>query len=242
MSSTRELAIEIAHNVRHLGGYAAANGRTTNESIIRSASLHRLTTNGLGTLADAGVEVIVDLRSTVERERDVTPDGAAFGIQQVHAPVFEQDASPAGLGAEFKGYGPVYISMLETGTAAYRRLFEAIAETDGGLVFHCAAGKDRTGVAAALLLDLAGVEEAAIIEDFSISATLLQPAFSEWLPKMAERGISEEKARGLMSSEPEYMTTFLAHLRRRHGNAEGYLRGIGVDPLKIDAVRQRITT
>ncbi len=84
MSSTRELAIEVAHNVRHLGGYAAANGRVTNESVIRSASLHRLTTNGLGTLADAGVEVIVDLRSTVERERDVTPNAAAFGIRQVH--------------------------------------------------------------------------------------------------------------------------------------------------------------
>lgn len=241
MSSTRELAIEVAHNVRHLGGYAAANGRVTNESVIRSASLHRLTNNGLGALADAGVEVIVDLRSTVEREREVTPDGSTFGIRQVHAPVFEQDASPAGLGTEFEGYGPVYISMLETGTAAYRRLFEAIAETDGGVVFHCAAGKDRTGVAAALLLDLAGVEEPTIIDDFAVSATLLQPVFSEWLPKMAERGIDEEKARGLMSSEPEYMTIFLAHLRERHGNAEGYLRGIGVDPLKIDAVRQRLT-
>ncbi|MCZ2108027.1 MAG: tyrosine-protein phosphatase [Dehalococcoidia bacterium] len=241
MNSTRELAIEVAHNVRHLGGYAAAGGRATNESVIRSASLHRLTRSGMGTLADAGVEVIVDLRSTVERERDVTPDGTPFGIRQVHAPVFEQDASPAGLGAEFNGYGPVYISMLETGTAAYRRLFETIASVDGGVVFHCAAGKDRTGVAAALLLDLAGVEEGTIVEDFSISAALLEPAFSEWLPKMAERGISEEKARGLMSSEPEYMTIFLAHLRQRHGNAEGYLRAIGVTPAQIGAVRQRLT-
>jgi len=241
MSSTRELAIEVAHNVRHLGGYATANGRVTNESSIRSASLHRLTSNGLGTLADAGVEVIVDLRSPVERERDVTPDAVTFGIRQVHAPVFEQDASPAGLGAEFKGYGPVYISMLETGTSAYRVLFETIAETEGGVVFHCAAGKDRTGVAAALLLDLAGVDEATIVEDFAVSATLLQPLFSEWLPKMAERGIDEKKARGLMSSEPEYMAIFLAHLRERHGNAEGYLRRIGVDPAKVDAVRERIT-
>ena len=241
MNTTRELNLEIAHNVRHLGGYRAANGRSTNESMVRSASLHRLTSNGLGALADSGVEVIVDLRSTEERARDVTPDAAPFGIRQVHAPVFEQDASPAGLGAEFKGYGPVYISMLDTGRDAYRTLFETVASADGRVLFHCAAGKDRTGIAAALLLDLAGVDEPTILDDFAISASLLAPLLPEWLPRMAERGVSEELARGLMYSEPEYMETLLGYLRTTHGNAEGYFRHIGVSPSAIQTVREKIT-
>src|SRR5690606_23117977 len=128
-----------------LGGYPAPGKRRTRADVIRSASLHRLTTESIASLRETGITTIVDLRSTVERERDVTPDMSAHNVANVHLPVFESDASPSGLGENFPGFGPIYERFLENGGNAYRRLCEHIAASDGGVLFHCAAGKDRTG-------------------------------------------------------------------------------------------------
>lgn len=238
-TQTRELSLQVAYNVRHLGGYRAANGATTGEALVRSGSLHRLTDAGVAALADAGVHTIVDLRSAVERDRDVTPDVERFGITRINAPVFEQDASPVGLSEEFPGFATIYPRFLDTGAAAYRSLFETIADSDGGVLFHCAAGKDRTGVAAALLLGLAGVDDDTIVADFTVSETLLAPLLGEWLPKMAERGLSEEGARAIMASKAPDMAATLEHIRSRYGSAEGYLREIGVSESATSTVRAR---
>lgn len=236
----RELRLEIAHNVRHLGGYATSDGRTTHDGIIRSASLHRLTDTGMRHLAEAGVRTIIDFRSDMEVERDVTPDSTPYGIRRVHAPVFQQDASPVGLETEFTGYAPVYERFLDSGRGAYRTLFETAAEAEGRVLFHCAAGKDRTGVAAALLLDLAGVGEPTIIEDYRLTETLLAPVLAEWLPRMAERGIDSERAMALMAAPADAITATLTHLRDRYGSGEGYMREIGVSETAISAVRARM--
>ena len=239
--TNRELRLEVAHNVRHLGGYRTRDGQTTSDSVIRSAGLHRLTENGMRTLADTGVSAIVDLRSTLERERDVTPDTSRTGIRHVFAPVFEQDQSPVGQSQdEFPGYAVVYQRMLETGRDAYRALFEVIADTEGRVLFHCTAGKDRTGVGAALMLGLAGVDHSTIVEDYAISATLLEPMISEWLPKMAERGITEERGRKLMASPATDMEATLLHIDTTYGGAAGYLESIGVSTSTMSAARARL--
>ena len=237
---TRELRLEIAYNVRHLGGYATTDGKRTNESLVRSASLHRVSHESLGELRDAGVTTVVDFRSEVERERDVTPDLTPFGMRKVLAPVWDKDASPPGMAGEFPGYAAVYPLMLEVGTFAYRTLFEAIANSDGRVLFHCAAGKDRTGIAAALLLEIAGVSDATLLEDYRQSAELLSPILKEWLPRMEERGITEEVAMLLMASDESDMASTLTVLRERWGSAEGYLRHAGVTDRVILAVRQRM--
>ncbi len=238
--TNRELRLEIAHNVRHLGGYTTSNGRTTRDDIIRSASLHRLTDTGMRHLAEAGVTTIIDLRSDMELARDVTPDSTPYGIRMVHAPVFQQDASPVGLEAEFPGYGVIYERFLDIGRNAYRTLFETAADAEGRVLFHCAAGKDRTGVAAALLLDLAGVDEATIIEDYTLTESLLAPMLNDWLPQMQERGIAPEKAKTLMAAPAEAMVSAIAHIRQTYGNAEGYARKIGLSETTISAVRARM--
>ena len=239
--SKRELRLEVAHNVRHIGGYQGTQG-VTSESIVRSAGLQSLTERGLAALADSGITTIIDLRSSVERGEHATPDATAFAIRSIHNPIWEADASPAGLGDEFDGYAPIYRSMLETGAPAYRLLFETISQSSEGVLFHCAAGKDRTGVAAALLLDLAGVAESDIIEDYALSETLLAPMFAEFAPRMAERGIDEKKARKLMASDPAAITDTLAHLRSQHGDAEGYMRHIGMAPSSIAELRVRLVS
>jgi protein-tyrosine phosphatase len=236
----RELRLEVAHNVRHLGGYATRDGRTTTDAAIRSASLHRLTERGLEQLRERDVLTIVDFRSDVERERDVTPDTRRFGIRVVHAPVFQHDASPAGLAGEFPGFAAVYAMFLEVGAPAYRVLLETLAEADGRVLFHCAAGKDRTGVAAALLLELAGVDDETIIEDYAVTERLLAPLKDQWLPQMRERGFDETKAAALLAAPRADMEATLRHLRERFGDGEGYARAIGVADSAISAVRARL--
>jgi protein-tyrosine phosphatase len=117
-TETRELTVEVAHNIRHLGGYRTRNcSRTISNDIVRSATLHRLTDRGVETIAEAGIRTIIDFRSEMELEREKTPDVTKFGIRSIHAPVFRStDASPAGLAdKEFPGYGFVYQRFLEIG-------------------------------------------------------------------------------------------------------------------------------
>lgn len=236
----RQLRLDVVYNVRHIGGYQTAEGHATSEAVVRSAGLHRLTASGIGGLADTGVQTVIDLRSTEERERDVTPDLGAAGIRHIHAPVFEQDHSPVGMEAEFPGYAVVYQRMLESGRRAYRTLFEALTETPGGVLFHCTAGKDRTGVAAALMLGLVGVDRQTVIDDYRVSFDLLRPLLAEWLPAMAERGIDEGRAQQLMDSPAEAMMATLEHLDEAFGGAEGYLRDIGLSAATISAARGRL--
>jgi protein-tyrosine phosphatase len=238
--TNRELRLEVAYNVRHIGGYQTKEGRTTTDTMVRSAGLHRLTEAGVGHLADHGIAAIVDLRSTVERERDVTPDLSHTRVRHVSSAVFEQDQSPVGQATEFPGYFVAYQRMLETGREAYRTLFETIADTNGRVLFHCTAGKDRTGVAAALMLGLAGVDAETIAEDFSHSYRLLEPVLNEWLPKMAERGIDEARARKLMASDPEDMAQTLVHIDTLYGGPAGYLESIGLSTSALSAVKAKL--
>lgn len=237
---SRVLELEVAHNVRHLGGYTTSNGRTTNPRIIRSAGLHRLTPNGIAVLAERGVTNVVDLRSKAEREREQTPSLHHVGITSITAAVFDIDASPEGLGKEFAGYAPVYRSMLQTGRPAYRTLFETIATAQGGVLFHCSAGKDRTGIASALLLGLAGVPDEVIVQDYSLSEALLSPLLPEWLPRIQERGLTETQARGMLASRPDAMEHTLIHIADEWGGPEGYMRDIGMAPSLIDELRARL--
>ncbi len=238
----RELRLEVVHNVRHLGGYRAGDGSMTTDVAVRSASLHRLTERGLEQLRELDVTTIVDFRSDAERARDVTPDTMRYGIRVVHAPVFQHDMSPAGFEGEFPGFAAVYAMFLEIGGAAYRTLFETLAEAEGRVLFHCAAGKDRTGVAAALLLDLAGADDETIIVDYTVTERLLAPLKEQWLPQMRERGFDEERAAALLAAPREDMEATLRHLRERFGSAEGYARAVGVSDSALSAVRARLTT
>jgi len=237
---TRDLEIEVVFNARHVGGYPAAGGRHTSETAIRAASLARLEEAGIARLRDRGVRTIVDLRSSVERERDVTPSVSWAGIDVIAAAVFEQDGSPVALSDHFAGFAIVYQRMLETGRDAYRTLVETLARREGALLFHCAAGKDRTGVAAALLLSLAGVDAATIVSDYARSAELLAPQWAVWEPRMRERGVDPERVRPLMASDPADMAATLVHIDSRWGSAEGYLADVGVTSTDRDAARARM--
>lgn len=199
-----------------------------------------LTAEGVQRLADRGVRTVFDLRSPKEREEFATPDLGAWGVQQVSVAVFDSDASPVGLADTFPDYATVYRRFLDTGAEAYRVLVETLAASEGGFLFHCAVGKDRTGVAAALLLSLVGVERETIVTDYAQSAELLRPMLPMWQEGMAKRGLAASRAKELMASEPEDMRSLLQYVDDRWQSAEGYLRWIGVGSTSLYATRARL--
>ncbi len=242
-TTDRKIHLEIAHNVRHLAGYPTAAGHATTASdLIRSGSLHELTAAGLAAFGDLGVSVVVDFRSEVEQERYPTPQLSAYGVTVIGAPVFETDASPAGMAQqeEYPGLAAIYRHFLTEGGAAYRTLFEAIATAPGAVLFHCAVGKDRTGLAAALLLELAGVPDEHIIADYAESTAELEPTLDARLERFEKYGISVEVGRKMMAAPPREMELTLDFIRGRWGSAAGYLGALGLAPGTIDAVRARM--
>ena len=102
-------------------------------------------------------------------------------------------------------------------------------------MFHCSAGKDRTGVTAMLLLDLAGAEEDLIIEDYAASAFNLYPHLQDQMEMLQKMGVKDPDA--LLGSPKSNMIRTLEHLRKMYGTAEKYLRKIGVSDAKIEVLK-----
>lgn len=240
-ASSRELDVEVVRNVRHLGGYLRHDGTATvATTIVRSANLQSLTETGVKTLRMAGITTVVDLRSEEELTRDASPDLARWGLKTVHAPVFQDITSPAGLAeGDFPGFAAIYAEILGLGLNAYRTLIETIADAPGGVLFHCAAGKDRTGVGSAILLELAGVRDEEIAADYHRTEALLRPFLLTRVQQFREQGISEERIAAIFAAPKEAMQATLDVLRERYGGAEGYLSAAGASRDAITAARAR---
>src|SRR5919199_662746 len=177
----RGLAWEGCLNARELGGYPTKDGRATHWStIIRSNTLWYLTPTGQQAVVAAGVRFILDLRMPKEAERYPNPFAIAgtHGIGSACISVID----PAVPAPDVPSLADEYKHMLDSFS---ERVVAALAEIahapPGGVLIHCTAGKDRTGLIAALLLDLTGVARETIAADYALSAECLRERDMEWL-------------------------------------------------------------
>lgn len=242
MTQPRALDIPGALNIRDLGGLPTSTGYTRFGAHYRADSLHNLPAESVARLIDeANVRLVIDLRSTAEA--DAAPNLLAAHAAYHHVPVFDM---PSGSGS-----GPVSIALvdlyqlfLKMGAPAFARAATLIAQApaDGAVLFHCTVGKDRTGLLAALLLSLAGVNDAAIAEDYSLSAANIAPILPAMRAQMAAIGVQIDEASfaQLMASDRETMLATLAHLRAVHGGAGGYLRSAGLNEDVLQALAARL--
>ncbi len=240
MIGSRSFGFVRSPNIRHLGGYATRSGRLTSSRFVRGSSLHRLEARDIAEIRGYGITCVVDLRSRTERERDRSPQLADYGITLLELEVLAEDASPLALGRKFEGHAALYRRMLDTGGAAFGVLVDTIARSDGGVMFHCAGGKDRTGVAAALLLDIAGVDPATIIADYAVSADLLAGDLERIVSTLVARGASEETARAVTGSPAVAMRTTLNYIYDQWGSSEGYMASLGIETGTVDRARSRL--
>ena len=234
----RLISLEGAVNFRDLGGYATAGGQRTQWRVLfRADGLGELTEGDLSVLRMLGIRTVIDLRSASELERgrfDVDAHPVAFH----HFPFIEElpdaeefDRRPGLLGSQYREIlrdaGPQIIAALEV-----------LAAPDAlPAVFHCTAGKDRTGVLAALVLSLLGVDEGTVVADYALSGAAMLRLRAKLILKYPEGRETLENIDEVFSADPGQMELLLDHLKDEYGSAEAYLAGVGARPGLIERLR-----
>ncbi|UQI43964.1 tyrosine-protein phosphatase [Streptomyces sp. HU2014] len=252
-------------NLRDLGGIAlTGNSAVRPGLLLRSGQLDRLDPALDPSVAALGIHTVVDLRTEHERRHrpDQVPEGARLIVADVmagRAAAATGDGMPARLESvlgnpavaeEHLGNGKAekllcdaYRAFVtsEAACAAYRLLFSALAEPDcGPLLFHCTAGKDRTGWAATVVLLLLGADEATVMEEYLAVNPAVRDAFAPLIDRFTEAGGDPEIADAILGVRPGYLAAALEQMHRSHGGVEGYVReALGIPDEAVDRVRAR---
>ena len=226
--------------------------------MIRSDNVASLTPAGRQAMIDYGVTTVIDLRS--ESEVKGSP-GPPFSEFQSSTPLSRQGrGSGRGAGSTSPVYrhlpliddatAPIlnqaptmperYVLMLEHRHRGVGAIFDAIAAADGPVLFHCFAGKDRTGLVAAMMLSLAGVEPEAIGADYAETDLQLAGRYEEWLAKASPERL--QSMRDELRCPPEWMLSTLDHIEQKWGGVEGYLEAAGLPSSTIASLQSKLTS
>lgn len=234
----RLVPVQGALNVRTFGDLRGKYGPIPAASFVRAADLTRLSAADRDLLAARGVALALDLRTAEEVAN--APDALASDGRFRYTRISLLGTEKLDLTRLPDDLGTMYVGSLGANQPQFRQVFETIAaQPDGGVLFHCTAGKDRTGMVAALLLSLAGVPRSDIVHDYAISAHYLEPMMSQ-SPQMAAMARQNPKMAALAGSPSAAIEAFLDALERRHGGAEAYLREIGVTAADIGRLKMRL--
>lgn len=247
-----------APNFRDLGGLRTESGRTVRGGLLyRSDALHALTEEDLPVYQGLGIRQLIDLRTPFERQisPNLLPEGAeyaAVAVQKTEAEGanFSQTLRDpnkareifANGGAERYMYG-VYHGLTTAPEAhdGYRELVERAAEGPTAVVFHCSAGKDRTGWGAAVLLSLLGVDQKTIVADYLRSNTR-QANTDRWLKALSERGgLQWEDVAPMTRVRAEYLQTAFTNVDRTYGSFDEYVSSaLKLSNATVEALRERL--
>lgn len=229
----RHIEIEGSWNVRDLGGYQTRDGRTTRwGSVIRAGNLDQVSPAGQQALIDYGVKTIIDLRDMNE-VRDY-PDVFAEStvVKYRHLPVVHTDSPVIQV-----QLGEYYRTYLDTCHENLGAIIGAVAESDPGVLVHCFAGKDRTGIVSALLLNVVGVPDDVIAEDYALTSGRISHLIEIWRAYAIEHGQNMKMFENAISSEASTMLATLEHIEHQYGGVTQYLSICGVTGQQIDRLQ-----
>jgi protein-tyrosine phosphatase len=247
---SRDLVWDGCLNVRDLGGLPTRDGGETRfGAIVRADNVRQLSAEGWHALADHGVRTVIDLRSDRELLDDPPAD---VRVRVLHVPFMkaseedwdeiesEIEAAAAAAPDTPTKTREVYLVFLARFRANVADAVRAVAEApEGGVVVHCAGGKDRTGILVAFVLELAGVDAETIAADYALSEERLRPRHEKWFAA-AQTAEELERLRRVTQTPAETMSGLLAELEHRHGSIGAYLRSIGVSDVDLERVRARL--
>ena len=238
------IALKTLHNTRDLGGYETKDGGKTSDRFIRADCIMPMSEEDAEALLGLGVSTVIDFRSAAECGK--VPSGLkdAEGITYIHLPFFSENNSfdYSRLPEDFT-MGHLYVMILSKQHEVLCEFFRhVLAVNSGKILFHCSAGKDRTGVAAAILLLLAGVEEETVVEDFALTESFLAEVMptlkaNSGIPAMLNKLTDE-----MLSANPDNMRYMISHLHQQYGNVETYLTQIGLSDSEIAEIKHSMVT
>lgn len=246
MTGRRDVVLEEVFNLRDLGGYDTLDGRRTRwGTLYRGASLHRLAGPDLELVGQLGIKTVLDLRTEAEVGHGIFPVDR-LPADFYHLPLITQmwDHSAIDPAAPAEQYlAARYSEMLDEGRSSIAESVRFLARP-GALpgVFYCAAGKDRTGVLAAIVLEAVGVQRDHVIADYHLS--------KERVAKLVERLLATRRieatstmvaqAATLLDAPAEAMRMLLEQLTEQHGSAAGYLLDSGVRQDELSALADSV--
>jgi protein-tyrosine phosphatase len=226
-----------ASNVRDVGGLRAGERVVRSGVLLRSDHLDDITTDDIALLAgELGLRGVIDLR--VGSEDPQPPSWDPHGVELLALPLF--DLSGTTDRSAFQGdQAQSYAAMLELASASLITILAFVARSEGPVVIHCAAGKDRTGIAVAVLLALAGVDEADIVADYLATDQRLHLVRAQLSRKPAyDRMATNPLLVEAMTAEP--IERVLQVLHAHPGGVEGYVLAHGATSEQVKQWRQRV--
>lgn len=242
----RLIPLEAIHNFRDLGGYNAADGLTTRwHTLYRSDALFRATPADVAVITELGIRTIVDLRTVQElNDRGSLPaDLSNYNFH--HIPVIdltwvESDRPTFERDVDF--LVDAYRDMIRLGQHRFAESMTLLAGPDAlPAVFHCAAGKDRTGLLAAFVLGTVGVADDDIVADYALTQHAVE-RMRQWAARedttLLERMAQAPKA--MMAALPDAMRIILDELRSRHGSIIDFVQSIGVTDATVATLRDAL--
>ena len=238
---TRLLPLAGTVNFRDIGGYPTQDGsRVRWRRLFRADSLNRLTEEDRGQIRHLGVATVIDLRTTAEVEEGRFPvDDVPVAFH--HLPFMESVPDPEAFQAMPGLLASTYVDMLDEAGDKVAAAIEVVSDpANQPAIFHCTAGKDRTGVLSAVLLGLLGVPDEIIIEDYALSAhamAALKERLAERYPDFAEQIL---EAGEMFSAAPQNMERLLDVIRERHGGFEDWATSLGITSSTVASLRSSL--
>ena len=227
----RRIPLGNMMNLRDLGGYPLpGGGHTAWGRLLRGDNPLGLSEADAGWLLERGVRTVIDLRSDGELERRPDELSRIPGFAYHHVSMVGGEKLPN----EESDIGRGYFAMLERRENP-ARVLRLIAQAEGGVLFHCTAGKDRTGCIAALLLSLAGVERSDVLADYQMTELYI----GETVRRI--RREHPEAAAFIGRSRPEYLEECLTLLETRHGTVLEYLRWLDLTDGELARLKEKLT-
>ncbi len=229
------LPLEGVKNARDLGGYCTKDGKITKfKTFVRSSRLTDLTDEDNDFLKKYGITDIIDLRgvtkiqATFVSDDNIDSDYFKFYYLPLSNIEMETYSKEHEMEPDFD-FGEAYKYMLDN-KKKVNEIFTILAEAKGGVLFHCTAGKDRTGTIAALILGLCGVDDLDIIANYQVTETYISG--STFL---------DNYATNVQKSSPKYISTLIKRLKEKYDSYENYLLSCGLSQETLNKIKDKFT-
>jgi protein-tyrosine phosphatase len=249
-SSIRAVQLQGAVNFRDIGGYQTKEGKKVKLGLLyRSAALNTLTDADVAKIASLNIKYDFDFRGPYEVK--TAPDKIPAGTTRISLPAGSENIGDSNylknMGSYIKSDSFLirFYTVLTPFKERYAPLFDSLLVNKNAspMLFHCTAGKDRTGIAAAFILYALGVDEETIFNDYEATNYYRRNENAKSIQQMTKfYGVDEKMARNLMGAKKEYIQATFDTIKTQYGSMEHYLEAVlGLNKSKIKALRKIYT-